>query len=128
MSGSSHADDIAAAMAGLRKTIEERLADGSSRAAAQSALAQYDTAALGRLVRPLLEKDGRGWRVLAAEIGVTSPDLSRVTSGQTVSAAKIFALCDWAGIDPRRFYKPAKRRVKPKCFTGKALKQKGVTS
>jgi hypothetical protein len=119
--------DIAAAMAGLRKTIEERLADGSNLAGSQSALAQYETAALGRLIRPLLEKDGRGWRAQAAEIGVTSPDLSRVISGQTVSAAKIFALCDWAGIDPRRFYKPAKRRVKPKCFTGKPLKQKGAT-
>ncbi|MEP9389632.1 hypothetical protein [Mesorhizobium sp. KR9-304] len=122
-------DNIAAAMAGLRKTIEERLADGSARAGAQSALAQYDTVALGRLIRPLLEKDGRGWRALAAEIGVTSPDLSRVISGQTVSAAKIFAICDWAGIDPRRFYRPAKKRaVKPKRFTGKALKQDAAPS
>lgn len=80
-------------------------------------LASYDYRALGKLLRPALEADGRGWRALAGEIGVTSPDLSRIVNGQPVSAPKVFAVCDWLGIDDRQFYTPG-------CFTGKALKQR----
>lgn len=115
-------DEIATAIAGLRLTLEQRVADRAHQERLKvrpNDLAHYDTASLGRLLRPMLEGDGRGWRVLAGEIGVTTPDLSRVVAGQTVSAAKIFAICDWAKIDPRRFYKAPKR----KRFTGKALKQ-----
>lgn len=81
-------------------------------------LADYDYRALGKVLRPRLEVDGRGWRRLAAEIGVTSPDLSRIASGQPVSAGKVFAVCDWLGLPARRFYTPP-------CFTGAALKQPG---
>lgn len=124
------ADDIAKAMAGLRQTIEQRIADREQMEREKirpNDLAQYDTAGLGRLLRPMLEADGRGWRVVAGEIGVTTPDLSRIVAGQTVSAAKIIAVCDWAKVDVRRFYKPPKKKrpaLSPsKGFTGKALKQ-----
>lgn len=80
-------------------------------------LATYDYAALGRLLRPRLEADGRGWRVCAAEIGVTAPDLSRIVAGQPVAYPKVKAVGAWLGIDPDRFYTPG-------CFTGKALKQR----
>ena len=111
----SDAIDIPAAMMRVRRTIETRIraADRRERAPAarrkaDGALAAYDTAALGRALRPALEWDGRGWRALAAEIGVTSPDLSRVMAGQDISAGKIFAICDWLGVDPRKFYRPVK--------------------
>ncbi|WP_157014879.1 hypothetical protein [Mesorhizobium xinjiangense] len=148
--------DIDRAMARLRKALmrrmqrderAEELADRAPRPIRCGELAAYDTAALGRRLRPMLEFDGRGWRALAAEIGVTSPDLSRVMAGQDVSVAKIFAICDWAGLDPRAYYRaprgaplprkrarpsfksPASRADTPPeaaaCFTGIALKQRG---
>ncbi|TIM07588.1 hypothetical protein [Mesorhizobium sp.] len=90
-------------------------------------LAAYDTAALGRKLRPMLEYDGRGWRALADEIGVTSPDLSRVMAGQDIAAGKIFAICDWAGLEARLFYraplgaaKPRKRPRRCRMFHGKS--------
>ncbi|TAM99322.1 MAG: hypothetical protein EPN45_16190 [Rhizobiaceae bacterium] len=113
--------EIARAMARLKKALEKRMQQDDqlerSRAARpirSGELAAYDTAALGRKLRPMLEYDGRGWRALAAEIGVTSPDLSRVMAGQDVSAAKIFAICDWAGLAARRFYRPPKGAPKPR--------------
>lgn len=69
-------------------------------------LAGYDFAGLGRLLRPKLEADGRGWRACAFEIGVSPADLSRVSAGQAVSAPKIFAICDWLGVEARDFYNP----------------------
>jgi len=122
------AADIARRMKRLRKMLLQRMAmaDRADELKAREArpvrsgeLAAYDTAALGRKLRPMLEYDGRGWRALAAEIGITSPDLSRVVNGQDVSAAKVFAVCDWAGLDPRRFYRrpagapPPRKRARP---------------
>lgn len=67
-------------------------------------LAGYDYRGLGKLLRARLEGDGRGWQVCAAEIGVTSPDLSRVCAGQAVSAPKVIAICDWMKLSFRAFY------------------------
>lgn len=115
--------DIARQMRALKKALEKRmrLDDRAEELKAREArplrsgeLAQYDTAALGRKLRPMLEFDGRGWRALAAEIGVTSPDLSRVVHGHDVSAAKVFAVCDWAGLDPRQFFRAASTAPKPR--------------
>lgn len=112
------------AMARLRKALEARMRDDDRRERAESRkrkadgdLVSYDTRALAKLLRPALEWDGRGWRAIAAEIGVTSPDLSRVMSGQDISAGKVFAICDWLKLDPRRFYRPLKGE-RP-CFKGK---------
>lgn len=141
-------DDVIAAMARLRKALEKRmrLADRAEELAARAprairagALAAFDMAALARRLRPMLEYDGRGWRPIAAEIGVTSPDLSRVMAGQAIAYEKVRAICEWAGLDPDRFYRPAAGAPKPRktprktavgrrqsaigCFTGKALKQ-----
>lgn len=69
-------------------------------------LAAYDYAGLGRILRRRLHDDGRGWRACAAEIGVTSPDLSRIANGQPVSAPKVIAVCDWLGLQVRDFYTP----------------------
>lgn len=73
---------------------------------ADGRLAAYDYLGLAALLRPRLAADGRGWRVCAAEIGVTMPDLSRVCAGQGVSAAKVIAMCDWLGVSFRAFYRP----------------------
>ncbi|TIV65827.1 MAG: hypothetical protein E5V86_10625 [Mesorhizobium sp.] len=107
---------ILRAMARLRKALEKRMrmddraeelaAREGGRPIRSGVLAAFDTAALGRKLRPMLEYDGRGWRVLADEIGVTSPDLSRVMAGQDIAAGKVFAICDWAGLNPRSFYRP----------------------
>lgn len=67
-------------------------------------LAEYDYRGLGRLLRTRLESDGRGWRVCAAEIGVTAADLSRICNGQPVSAPKVIAVCDWMKLSFRAFY------------------------
>ncbi len=130
--------DIGRAMARLRKALLARISrddraevSAARRRLPRAELAGYDLAALGRLLRPRLDRDGRGWRVVAASIGVTAPDLSRVMAGQQIAAGKVFAICDWLRVDPRRFYVPAKgvvrrrpqRRAKT-CFTGKALKRK----
>ncbi|NGO50457.1 hypothetical protein [Allomesorhizobium camelthorni] len=139
---------ITRAMARLRKALERRmrlddraeeLATREGRPIRAGTLAAYDTAALGRKLRPMLEFDGRGWRVLAAEIGVTSPDLSRIMAGQDISAAKVFAICDWAGLDARKFYRapagtpPARKRPRPalkparaKRFHGKSTETVGA--
>ncbi|TIX71131.1 MAG: hypothetical protein E5V25_08815 [Mesorhizobium sp.] len=114
---------ILRAMARLRKALEKRmrmddraeeLSVREGRPIRAGTLAAYDTAALGRKLRPMLEYDGRGWRALADEIGVTSPDLSRVMAGQDIAAGKVFAICDWAGLDERAFYRPPLGAPKPR--------------
>lgn len=134
------------AMGRLKRALEKRmrmddradeLAAREGRPMRAGVLAAYDTATLGRKLRPMLEYDGRGWRALADEIGVTSPDLSRVMAGQDISAAKVFAICDWAGLDARKFYRPplgaprARRRPRPalkggRVFHGKSTETVGV--
>ena len=123
-------EDLGPAMARLTKALRARMKSDDrketrvSRARkADGELAAYDMRGLAAVLRPALEWDGRGWRALAAEIGVTSPDLSRVMAGQDISAGKVNAICDWLRIDQRKFYRPP--RGERKCFTGKALKQRG---
>ncbi|MCA0027360.1 MULTISPECIES: hypothetical protein [unclassified Mesorhizobium] len=93
-------------------------------APAASRLATYDYRGLGRLLRARLEDDGRGWRVCAAEIGVCASDLSRICNGQSVSAPKVIAVCDWLKLAVRAFYdppeKPAADRETDKVFHGKS--------
>ncbi|RWC29823.1 MAG: hypothetical protein EOS70_23325 [Mesorhizobium sp.] len=133
---------ILRAMARLRKALEKRmriddraeeLAVREGRPIRAGTLAVYDTAALGRKLRPMLEYDGRGWRALADEIGVTSPDLSRVMAGQDIAAGKVFAICDWAGLDARSFYRPplgapppSKRPRRGRMFHGKSTETGGL--
>lgn len=135
---------IRRAMARLRKALEKRMRmdDRAEELAGREkgrpiragTLAAYDTATLGRKLRPMLEYDGRGWRALADEIGVTSPDLSRVMAGQDIAAGKIFAICDWAGLDARSFYRaplgaapPRKRPRRCRMFHGKST-ETGVST
>ena len=122
-------EDLGPAMRRLRKALEARMrADdrrersGARKRKAEGSLVSYDMEGLALVLRPALEWDGRGWRTIAAEIGVTSPDLSRVMARQDISAAKVFAICDWLKLDARKFYRPL--RGKRKCFTGKALKRR----
>lgn len=129
---------ILRAMARLRKALEKRMRmddraeelerrEPLPRPIRSGTLAAFDTALLGRKLRPMLEFDGRGWRTLADEIGVTSPDLSRVMAGQDIAAGKVFAICDWAGLDARAFYRPPlgappprKRPRRSRMFHGKS--------
>lgn len=94
-----------------------------------SKLASYDYRGLGRLLRGRLEDDGRGWRVCAAEIGVCASDLSRICNGQSCSAAKVIAVCDWLKLSFRAFYDPpdtaALEREAPKMFHGKSTETEG---
>lgn len=114
-------DDIAKAMAALRKALEKRMRQSEraeqarvTKPARSGQRASYDMAALGRRLRPMLEFDGRGWAAISAEIGVTSPDLSRVMAGQDIAVHKVFAICDWSGLDPRKFYRPARGAPPPR--------------
>ncbi|MES0023144.1 MULTISPECIES: hypothetical protein [unclassified Mesorhizobium] len=74
-------------------------------------LAGYDYRELGKLLRARLEEDGRGWRVCAADIGVSASDLSRICNGQSVSAPKVIAVCDWLKLSFRAFYLPPRSRA-----------------
>jgi hypothetical protein len=122
-------DEIARAMANLRRSLEKRIAEADApargRARNGQALAKYDWRGLWARIAPKVEWDGRGWRAVAAEIGVTAPDLSRIKAGQAVAANKALAICAWANLDPWRFFSPADGAPKrPKSFTGKSLKQR----
>ncbi|TIR70516.1 MAG: hypothetical protein E5X24_08720 [Mesorhizobium sp.] len=72
-------------------------------------LAAYDYRELGKLLRARLVEDGRGWRVCAADIGVSASDLSRICNGQSVSAPKVIAVCDWLKLSFRALYLPPPR-------------------
>lgn len=109
-------------MARLRKALEKRMAmDDRAEELARRAprpkagrLADFDMRELARRLWPMLEYDGRGYRAIAEEIGVTSPDLSRVMAGQQLAYHKVRAICDWAGLDPDTFYVPAAHAPKPR--------------
>ncbi|WP_301005223.1 hypothetical protein, partial [Mesorhizobium sp.] len=44
-----------------------------------------------------------------ADIGVSASDLSRICNGQSVSAPKVIAVCDWLRLSFRAFYLPPRR-------------------
>lgn len=70
------------------------------------ARADYDVRGLGNLLRARIYALGCGWRAAADAIGVTITDLSRICAGQSVAVHKVIAVCDWLGVDLRRFYRP----------------------
>lgn len=72
--------------------------------ASDPARADYDWREFAMLVRRRLAEDGRGYRALADEIGVTFTDLSRAASGQMISVHKVIAICDWMRVAVRSFY------------------------
>jgi hypothetical protein len=113
---------ILRAMARLRKALEKRMAmdDRAEELARRepkakaSVLADFDMRAFARRLRPIIDFDGRGYRAIADEIGVTSPDLSRVMAAQQLAYPKVRAICDWAGLDPDTFYLPPLNAPKPR--------------
>jgi len=113
---------ILRAMARLRKALEKRMAmdDRAGELALREPrlkagrLADFDMRGLAQRLRPMLEFDGRGWRPIADEIGVTSADLSRVMAGQQLAYPKVRAICAWAGLDPDAFYLPPLNAPKPR--------------
>jgi len=114
--------DILRAMNRLRKALEKRMAmdDRAEELARRERkpragqLADFDMRALALRLRPMLEFDGRGWRAIADEIGVTSSDLSRVMASQQLAYPKVRAICAWAGLDPDVFYLPPLNAPKPR--------------
>ncbi|MBN9242449.1 MAG: hypothetical protein J0I98_06625 [Mesorhizobium sp.] len=113
---------ILRAMARLRKALEKRMRQDDraeelarrERAPHAGPLADFDIRALARRLRPMLEFDGRGYRAIAEEMGVTSPDLSRVMASQQLAYHKVRAICAWAGLDPDAFYLPPLHAPKPR--------------
>lgn len=114
---------ILKAMARLRKALEKRmrmddraeeLSAREPRRTRDGTLADYDVRGLWRRLRPMLEFDGRGYRALTDEMGVTPSDLSRISSGQHLSYPKVKAICDWAGLNPDAFYIPPIKAAKPR--------------
>jgi hypothetical protein len=81
--------------------------------------ADFDYRALGKQLRPVLDRDGRGWRALATEIGVTPSDQSRVCAGQATAAHKVIAVCDWLDCSLRSFYRAPGGIVPAKVLHGK---------
>ena len=85
--------------------------------------AEFDWRAFALALRHRLADDGRAYKAMADEIGVTVTDLSRAAGGQMVSVGKVFALCDWLRMPERRFYiAPAKSS---RC-TGSNVKHEAV--
>lgn len=71
--------------------------------------AAFDWRSFGIRVRYKLARDDEALRPLADRLGVTSTDLSRASNGTNVGIEKVFAICDWLGVEPRSFYlKPMK--------------------
>ena len=64
--------------------------------------AAFDWRRFGRDVRDAIA--GRALRKLADEIGVTSTDLSRASSGTNVGIEKVLAMCDAFGLSERRYF------------------------
>lgn len=64
--------------------------------------AGFDWRRFGRDVRKGIA--GRALRPLAEEVGVTSTDLSRASSGTNVSVEKVLAMCDAFKLSVRRYY------------------------
>jgi hypothetical protein len=114
--------EIGRAMARLRKALEKRMAlDERAQELARrvpkprrGTLADFDMRGLALRLRPMLEFDGRGYRAIADEIGVTAADLSRLMAGQALAYPKVRAICAWAGLDPDRFYLPPLGAPKPR--------------
>ncbi len=115
-------DDMTRAMARLRRALERRMRmdDRAEELARRERrperrhLADFDMRGFARRIWPMLEFDGRGYRVIAREIGVTSADLSRVMAGQQLAYPKIRAICAWAGLDADAFYLPPLDAPKPR--------------
>lgn len=115
-------EDIRRAMRRLRRALEKRMTldDRAEELARRevkpkrAALADFDMRGFARRLRPMLEFDGRGYRMIASEIGVTSADLSRVMAGQQLAYPKVRAICAWAGLDPDGFYLPPLDAPKPR--------------
>ncbi|TIX28262.1 hypothetical protein [Mesorhizobium sp.] len=110
-------------MARLRKALERRmriddraeeLRARQPRRVRDGTLADFDVRGLWRRLRPMLDFDGRGYRALSGEMGVTPSDLSRAGSGQHLSYPKVKAICDWAGLDPNAFYIAPANAGKPR--------------
>lgn len=104
MSGPETPDDYSAAMASLRRSLEKRIAADERGPKPVASRVGYDWRRLGLDLRAKVAETGLPLRALGAEIGVTATDLSRLTSGTNVAIEKVFAACDWAGIDPRDYF------------------------
>ncbi len=83
-------------MSGLQKSHDPSRAD-------------YDWRMFSGFLRGRLRADGRGYRALAAVIGVTATDLSRAASGKELSVGKVLAICDWLDVAVRIFYLPPQK-------------------
>lgn len=104
MTSPDPSEDYTVAIKRLRETLEKRLAENADPAPQPVSRVGYDWRRLGLALRERIAESGLSLRALGGEIGVTSTDLSRLTSGTNVSIEKVFAACDWAGLDPRAFY------------------------
>lgn len=111
-------DDIAAAMARIRKTLEERMAAPPPR------LPVFEWKKFGRAVRAARDARGITQQALADEIGITPTDLSRAAGNGNIAVEKVIAICDGLGLKLRSFYrKPPASRAKSKACTSHHVKQ-----
>lgn len=85
-------------------------------------LADFDTREFARALRVKGQKDPRGIRAIAEEIGVTASDMSRAMGGQGVSVAKVIALCRWLGVAIETYYLEPDITLKTTCCSGSNVK------
>lgn len=58
----------------------------------------FDYRALGRRLSDRIYADGRGYRVVCAEIGIPPAAVSRLKAGQPVAAHTVLAACEWLAV------------------------------
>jgi len=85
-------------------------------------LADFDTREFARALRVKGQRDPRGIRAIAEEIGVTASDMSRAMGGQGVSVAKVIALCRWLGVAIETYYLEPDITLKPTGCSGSNVK------
>ncbi|WP_420578801.1 hypothetical protein [Oceaniradius stylonematis] len=95
---------------------------------ANHARAGFDWRRFARAVDAAHKADGRGLRAIAPEIGVTTKDLSKAMGGANIGIGKVMAICDWAGVSERSFYRcPKKEGEKTDCYPQAHVKHETVS-
>ena len=79
--------------------------------------ARFMWGAFASVVRQHRAGDPRGGAAVAADVGITANDLSRVMGGSNVEVSKVLALCIWMRRNPLEFYLSPDHVSRADCFT-----------
>ncbi|MBA4797037.1 MAG: hypothetical protein H2043_06515 [Rhizobiales bacterium] len=89
-------------------------------------LAEFDWLAFRAALRSAAFNDGRSQADMAADVGVTVSDFSRLMGGHHLSVPKVIAVCDWMDRDLRSFYRAPPVAVKSRACSSPNVKRSFV--